>query len=201
MATTHKNKVELIDYLIEMLSHVHLRMDLRENLLEKSDGWCLELISLIDNHTNHGIQKEEVIIQEEWHILTDFNTDPKWFGVSTEIIERELDKLQPLIADGRLLGQLGQPSGMDISLKDASHLITELEWYDRVLSGKIRFLDTPKGPVAKKLINQSLSWCFQPRVIATMRAYEVPDINILTWDIVPVGENFAEPHREDEMGN
>jgi len=199
MATTHKNRNELIDYLIEMLSHEHLRMDLRENLLKKSDSWCLELISLIDNHTNHGIQKEEESIQYEWHILTDFNTDPKWRGVSTENIERELDKLQPLITDGRLLGQLGHPSSMDISLKDASHLITELEWHDRVLSGKIRFLNTPNGPAAKTLINQSLTWCFQPRV--PIGPISTPDINILTWDIVPVGENFAEPHREDEMGN
>ena len=69
MATTHKNKVELIDYLIEMLCHDHLRIDLRENLLNTTDSWCLELISLIDNHTNHGIQKAEVIAQKEWDTL------------------------------------------------------------------------------------------------------------------------------------
>jgi hypothetical protein len=92
MATTHKNKVELIDYLIEMLCHDHLRIDLRENLLNKTDSWCLELISLIDNHTNHGIQKAEVIAQKEWDTLEKEFTAADMLEFAQQFTDMDLDE-------------------------------------------------------------------------------------------------------------
>ena len=75
-----------------MLCHDHLRIDLRENLLNKTDSWCLELISLIDNHTNHGIQKVEVIAQKEWDTLEKEFNAADMLGFALQFTDMDLDE-------------------------------------------------------------------------------------------------------------
>ena len=54
--------------------------------------------------------------------------------------------------NGCILGELDHPEGrFDVSLKEASHKITDL-WYDQVnhnVMGKLEILDTPNGKIAQ----------------------------------------------------
>ena len=67
----------------------------------------------------------------------------------------QIKSLQEKIKGGKLLGELDHPSNFDISLKNASHVIENLE-YDqnsKQVRGRIRLLNTSAGREAKALDN------------------------------------------------
>ena len=54
MANTHKNKEELVNYLISMLSESHIREDFRKNLMKEDDDFVLYILNnLVDDNTSN----------------------------------------------------------------------------------------------------------------------------------------------------
>ncbi len=69
-----------------------------------------------------------------------------------------LDYLKDKINQKRLVGELDHPEKFDVSLKNISHVIEDLV-YDkdgRVITIKVRLLDTPAGQIAKKLVDAGI---------------------------------------------
>ena len=66
-----------------------------------------------------------------------------------------LDYLKEKIDQKRLVGELDHPKEFDVSLKNISHLVEELNYdkNDRTLRIKVRLLDTPAGKIAKSLVD------------------------------------------------
>jgi len=92
-------------------------------------------------------------------------------------------------ADGCILGELDHPEGrFDVSLKEASHKITDL-WYDQKnhnVMGKIELLDTPNGQIARSLVKAGYPIFVSSRAAGEVdeHTHEVEIANIFTYDIV-----------------
>ena len=71
----------------------------------------------------------------------------------TAVIASQLEKVQPLIAERRLCGELDHPQNDTVRLANASHLITKLEMKGDDLIGEAEILKTPAGLTAQALIN------------------------------------------------
>ena len=69
-----------------------------------------------------------------------------------------LDYLQKKIDQNRLVGELDHPKEFDVSLKNISHIITNLSYdkNDRSIKIKIKLLDTPAGQIAKSLVDAGI---------------------------------------------
>ena len=91
--------------------------------------------------------------------------------------------------DGSILGELDHPEGrFDISLKEASHKITDL-WYDQAnhrVMGTIELLDTPNGKIAKSLVDSGFPVYVSSRAAGDVdpKTKEVEIATIFTYDIV-----------------
>lgn len=91
--------------------------------------------------------------------------------------------------DGSILGELDHPEGrFDISLKEASHKITDL-WYDQQnhrVMGTIELLDTPNGKIAKSLVDSGFPVYVSSRAAGDVdpKTKEVEIATIFTYDIV-----------------
>lgn len=102
--------------------------------------------------------------------------------------------------DNGLLGELDHPEGrFDISLKEASHIITDL-WYDmneHCVMGALRILDTPNGKIAQELIEQGYPIFVSSRAAGDVneKTREVEIAQIFTYDIVCT-PGFAEARLE-----
>ena len=102
--------------------------------------------------------------------------------------------------DNGLLGELDHPEGrFDISLKEASHIITDL-WYDQnehCVMGALRILDTPNGKIAQELIEQGYPIFVSSRAAGDVneKTREVEIAQIFTYDIVCT-PGFAEARLE-----
>jgi hypothetical protein len=77
------------------------------------------------------------------------------------LMERECDRLRPVVKNRGLLGMMGYPkTGSVIPFSEASHVVTYLEVsHDRVLGryvlwAAVQVLNTPQGRVLRGLINQ-----------------------------------------------
>lgn len=96
---------------------------------------------------------------------------------------------QKIKDDGCILGELDHPeSRYDISLKEASHKITDL-WYDEKshgVYGKLELLDTPNGKIAKELIDSGYPMYVSSRAAGTVdeKTHEVEILQIFTYDII-----------------
>jgi hypothetical protein len=109
-----------------------------------------------------------------------------------QILEREVSKLQPLINEKRLLGELEHPERVNVSLTNASHLITGLSWNGNVLMGEAKILNTPAGKIAQQLIKDGVKLGVSSRGTGSLKesqthpgVSEVTDsYKMLTFDLV-----------------
>ena len=98
-----------------------------------------------------------------------------------------LEYLNEKISKRRLLGELDHPEKFDISLNNASHIIESLV-YDkpsRQLKGRIRILDTPKGQIAKTLVDAGVPLSISSRAAGVVKENKKVNLRrIFTYDIV-----------------
>ena len=74
---------------------------------------------------------------------------------SKPILERECDKyLEEKVREGVAYGELDHPNSTVVSLKNASHKVTDLWWDGDDLLGKVLILHTPNGNIVKRLSDQ-----------------------------------------------
>ena len=98
-----------------------------------------------------------------------------------------LEYLKADMANGSLLGELDHPERFEVALGNVSHRITEL-WYDqanRQIKGRIEVLDTPKGVIAKSLLEAGVPLSISSRAAGTVNEDKTVQIQqIYTYDLV-----------------
>ena len=87
-----------------------------------------------------------------------------------EILEREVNKLLPLIKERKLLGELDHPETAVISYQNASHIITEMKMEGNDVIGTLEVLKgVPKGDILIGLLNNGVKIGVSSRGLGTVR--------------------------------
>ncbi len=98
-----------------------------------------------------------------------------------------LEYLKDKISQNRLVGELDHPEKFDVSLKNISHIITDLN-YDkgnRELKIKVKLLDTPAGRIAKNLVDAGVPLSISSRAAGSVgNDKKVAIKKIFTYDLV-----------------
>ena len=98
-----------------------------------------------------------------------------------------MEYLKKDMANNSLLGELDHPERFEVALGNVSHRITEL-WYDqntRQIKGRIEVLDTPKGIIAKSLLEAGVPLSISSRAAGTVNEDKTVQIQqIYTYDLV-----------------
>lgn len=108
----------------------------------------------------------------------------------TAVLENQLKKVQPLIAERRLCGELDHPQNDVVRLANASHLITKLEMKGNDLIGEAEVLKTPAGLTAKALVNGGVKIGISSRGMGTLSEDHNgdkivnEDFRLITFDLV-----------------
>jgi hypothetical protein len=116
-----------------------------------------------------------------------------------------LEYLKKDIANGNLLGELDHPERFEVALGGVSHRISEL-WYDqgkRQVLGRIEILETPKGQIAKSLLDAGVPLSISSRAAGTVNEDKTVAIQqIYTYDLVAKpGFESAQLHTVNESAN
>ncbi len=107
-----------------------------------------------------------------------------------QLLESQLTKLKPLIAERRLCGELDHPENNTVKLSNASHLITKLYMQGNEVLGEAEVLSTPAGMVAQALINGGVRIGISSRGTGTLSEdangtkIVNEDFNLVTFDLV-----------------
>ena len=117
------------------------------------------------------------------------NNDRKY---SKSILEREVNKLQPLVDQRRFLGELDHPEYTNVKLSNVSHIITDLKWRGNELIGEAEILNTPAGKVVQQLLKDGVSVGISSRGLGSLKEakddpskFEVSeDYKMVTFDLV-----------------
>lgn len=100
---------------------------------------------------------------------------------------KHLSYLQNDIKNNNLLGELDHPERFEVALGNVSHRVTEL-WYDqsnRQVKGRIELLPTPKGQIAKSLIDAGIPLSISSRAAGSVNDDKTVEIQqIYTYDLV-----------------
>jgi len=98
-----------------------------------------------------------------------------------------LNYLKDKIAQKRLVGELDHPEKFDVSLKNISHVIEELNYdkNNKTVRIKVRLLDTPAGQIAKKLVDAGVPLSISSRAAGNVGPDKRVEIKkIFTYDLV-----------------
>ena len=108
----------------------------------------------------------------------------------TAVLEGQLKKVQPLISERRLCGELDHPQNDTVKLSNASHLITKLEMKGSELIGEAEVLQTPAGLTAQALVNGGVKIGISSRGMGTLSEDQNgdkivnEDFRLVTFDLV-----------------
>jgi hypothetical protein len=108
----------------------------------------------------------------------------------TCVLEGQLKKVQPLISERRLCGELDHPQNDTVKLSNASHLITKLEMKGNELIGEAEILKTPAGLTAKALVEGGVKIGISSRGMGTLsedaqgNKIVNEDFRLVTFDLV-----------------
>lgn len=127
-----------------------------------------------------------------------------------QILEREVNKLKKTtIAQGNAFGELDHPDSPVVSLKNASHVITDLWWEGNNLMGRVEILNTPFGNIAAEIIKAGYTIGISSRGTGSVTETEDgqvivnDDFDLVTWDLVSnpsVQGAFMKPTRNLSEG-
>lgn len=98
-----------------------------------------------------------------------------------------LEYLKEKIREDRLVGELDHPEKFDVSLKNVSHIIENLEYDEKTATvrGRIRLLDTEPGQHAQKLIDGGVKLSISSRAAGLVESNNTVKIKkIFTYDLV-----------------
>jgi hypothetical protein len=108
----------------------------------------------------------------------------------TTVLEGQLKKVQPLISERRLCGELDHPQNDTVKLSNASHLITKLDMKGDELIGEAEVLQTPAGLTAQALVNGGVKIGISSRGMGTLSEDQNgdkivnEDFRLVTFDLV-----------------
>jgi len=149
---------------------------------------------------------QDVFVVENLQVLTEGKTNPTMkikgiFGrcneknnngrvYPTAVLEGQLSKVQPMINERRLCGELDHPQNDTVKLSNASHLITKLEMKGDELIGEAELLNTPAGMTAKALVEGGVKIGISSRGMGTLsedangQKVVNEDFRLVTFDLV-----------------
>lgn len=144
-------------------------------ILEKSD-YLLESVKNTDNEyilegtfAEFGIENNNGRIYESGEYLP------------------HLNYLNDKIKQNKLVGELDHPEKFDVSLKNVSHLIENLEYDESTnkVKGRIKLLNTPNGKQAQALIDGGVKLSISSRAAGIVESNKTVKIKkIFTYDLV-----------------
>ena len=108
----------------------------------------------------------------------------------TAVLEHQLKKVQPMISERRLCGELDHPQNDTVKLSNASHLITKLEMKGDELIGEAELLNTPAGLTAQALVKGGVKIGISSRGMGTLsedhngNKIVNEDFRLVTFDLV-----------------
>ena len=108
----------------------------------------------------------------------------------TAVLEGQLAKVQPMISERRLCGELDHPSNDTVKLSNASHLITKLQLKGDELIGEAELLNTPAGLTAQALVKGGVKIGISSRGMGTLsedsdgNKIVNEDFRLVTFDLV-----------------
>lgn len=106
------------------------------------------------------------------------------------VLDENVKKLDNIIHDRRLVGELDHPSDSILHFANASHLITKLWWEGNVLMGEGEILNTPHGKVLKALISDNVKVGISSRGVGNGKVDEngvlviSENYKLVTFDVV-----------------
>lgn len=149
---------------------------------------------------------QDTFIIENLQVLSEANNDGKMrvagvFGrcneknnngrvYPTAVLEGQLKKIQPMISERRLCGELDHPQNDSVKLSNASHLITKLEMKGDELIGEAELLNTPAGLTAQALVKGGVKIGISSRGMGTLSEGQNgdkivnEDFRLVTFDLV-----------------
>tara|TARA_Y100000593_G_scaffold93190_1_gene187167 strand:+ start:5336 stop:5947 length:612 start_codon:yes stop_codon:yes gene_type:complete len=86
-----------------------------------------------------------------------------------EVLKREMDNYNKVIADNRACGELDHPDDSVVNLKNVSHIVTKIWWEGKDVMGKIKVLDTPSGRILKDLVNAGVKLGISSRGLGSVK--------------------------------
>lgn len=87
-----------------------------------------------------------------------------------EVLIREVDKyIKNFVNQRRAVGELDHPESSVVSLKNASHNITEMHWQGDDLIGTIEVLTTPNGNILRELFRNRINVGISSRGLGTLK--------------------------------
>jgi hypothetical protein len=149
----------------------------------------------------HNLLTEQVLF--EYQVVKEANKPKKLRGLfqksnaknangrvySSEILTREIQRLQEAIKNRTLVGQLDHPQTATIEYAKASHLITAAQMQGEDCIGEIELLNTPCGKIVESLIDADVKVGISSRGLGTVRNEQEyllvnDDYQLVTFDMV-----------------
>jgi hypothetical protein len=149
------------------------------------DGICLDLLT--------EAEKQEVVKEGAMYLTGRIQTADKQNGNGRvypyEVLKREMDNYEKVIADNRACGELDHPDDSVVNLKNVSHVVTDCWWEGKDVMGKIKVLDTPSGRILKDLVNAGIKLGISSRGLGSVResmgkTIVEADFQLICFDIV-----------------
>ena len=149
------------------------------------DGICLDLLT--------EAEKQEVVKEGAMYLTGRIQTADKQNGNGRvypyEVLKREMDNYEKVIADNRACGELDHPDDSVVNLKNVSHIVTDCWWEGKDVMGKIKVLDTPSGRILKDLVNAGIKLGISSRGLGSVResmgkTIVEADFQLICFDIV-----------------
>ena len=107
-----------------------------------------------------------------------------------DILERELENYEKLVAERRAHGELDHADDPVVNLKNISHIITKI-WMeeDGAVFGEVEVLDTPNGRILKTLIEAQVTVGISSRALGSVihdgdSDVVQDDLHFICWDFV-----------------
>lgn len=142
-------------------------------------------LQILSESTSTGNLKVRGLFQEAGKK----NGNKRMYGKT--LLEREIGKLQPMLKERRLVGELDHPSDEVVHLTNASHLITGLSMEGNKVIGEAEILNTPSGKVLQELLKAGVKIGISSRAVGGLTfdpdgdCYNVNDnLRLITWDMV-----------------
>ena len=148
------------------------------------DVFIIENLQVIEEGSKNGVMK----IRGTFQRAMEANNNGRIYP--TAVLEGQISKLQPLINERRLCGELDHPQNETVKLANASHLVTKLEMKGNEVIGEAEVLKTPAGLTAQALINGGVKIGISSRGMGTLSEDHTgnkvvnEDFKLVTFDLV-----------------
>ena len=148
------------------------------------DVFIIENLQILNEGAKNGVMK----IRGTFQRAMEANNNGRIYP--TAVLENQISRLQPLITERRLCGELDHPQNETVKLSNASHLVTKLEMKGNEVIGEAEVLKTPAGLTAQALISGGVKIGISSRGMGTLSEDHTgnkivnEDFKLVTFDLV-----------------